>query len=154
MMLAFDSATDRLTIALGTADNIVAEINEDAPRAHLNRLLPGIDDLVKLIAIDLSDINHIAVGVGPGSFTGLRIAVATAQGLAHGLDRPLVGVATLDAIAAGLADGADSDIYPVLDAKRQEVYTAGYDRRGHRLTDYLVLYPRTLAERLADGGKP
>ncbi|MDP1809074.1 MAG: tRNA (adenosine(37)-N6)-threonylcarbamoyltransferase complex dimerization subunit type 1 TsaB [Actinomycetota bacterium] len=154
MILAFDTATDRLTVALGTADTIIAEINEDAPRAHLSRLLPAIDTLVKTAKIKLSDIDQIAVGIGPGSFTGLRIGLATAQGLAHGLDRPLIGVATLDTIAAALAGQGDTDIYPVLDAKRREVYTAGYDRDGNRLTEYLVFDPKALAENLAALHKP
>jgi len=154
MMLAFDSATDRLTIALGTGDNVAAEINEDAPRAHLTRLLPGINDLVIETALDLADIDYIVVGTGPGSFTGLRIAVATAQGLAHGLDRPLIGVSTLDAMAAALAPAAENnEIYPVIDAKRQEVFTAGYDSHGRRLTDYRALRPQALADQLAAGGK-
>ncbi len=155
MMLAFDCATDRLTIALGTGDKIVAEINEDAPRAHLSRLLPGIHGLLRRAGLTRADIDQIAVGTGPGSFTGLRIAVATAQGLAHGLNRPLVGVSTLDAIAAGPAPADEGvEIYPVIDAKRQEIFTAGYDRHGRRLTDYRALYPHALAAELAAGGKP
>lgn len=154
MILAFDTATDRLTVALGTADSIIAEINEDAPRAHLSRLLPAIDALAKEAKIKLSDIDQIAVGIGPGSFTGLRIALATAQGLAHGLGRPLIGVATLDVIATAQAGQSDRDIYAVMDAKRREVFTAGYDRNGARLTEYLAIDPKSLAEDLAALDKP
>lgn len=154
MILAFDAATDRLTIALGAGGDIVAEINEEAPRAHLGRLLPAIDALMNEAGLDLSAIDHIAVGIGPGSFTGLRIAAATAQGLAHGLDRPLIGVSTLDAIAAALAPAAENiEMYPVIDAKRHEVFTAGYDRHSRRLTEYLALRPQALADQLAAGGK-
>jgi tRNA threonylcarbamoyladenosine biosynthesis protein TsaB len=154
MMLAFDTATDRLTVALGTPDRIIAEINEDAPRAHLGRLLPAIDEVIKKAKVDLAGIDHLAVGIGPGSFTALRIAISTAQSLAHALDRPLVGVSTLDIVAAQLAQSlpatseAGSLIYPVLDAKRREVYTAGYDSQGRRLTDYQVLHPEQLAKNL------
>ena len=155
MILAFDTATDRLTIALGTRDNILAEINENAPRAHLGKLVPGIDKLLKAADLSISDIDHIAVGIGPGSFTGLRIAVATAQGLAHGLNRPLIGVSTLDAIAAALAPAAaDMDIFPVMDAKRREIYTARYDHYGRRLTDYRALLPEILTAELAAAKKP
>lgn len=160
MILAFETATDRLTIALGTTDNIIAETNEDAPRAHLNRLIPAIDRMIKESGIPLADIDYIAVGIGPGSFTGLRIAVSTAQGLAHALDRPLIGVSTMDAIAVGvsvaLGESAESDtlIYPIMDAKRREVYTAGYDRSGLRFTDYQVLKPQLLAENLSVLDKP
>jgi len=154
MMLAFDTATDRLTVALGTAGNIIAEINEDAPRAHLSRLLPAIDSLMKQAGIGLSAVDHIAVGIGPGSFTGLRIAVSTAQGLAHALDRPLIGVPTIDTVAAALTGQSDTNIYPVLDAKRREVYTAAYGRAGDRLTEYLVFDPKSLAKNLAALDKP
>ena len=163
MILAFDTSTDWLTIALGSGDNIIAELNEAAPRAHLSRLLPGIDALMKQARISVADIDYIAVGIGPGSFTGLRIAVATAQGLAHGLNRPLIGVSTLDAVAVGTASAAeggaagrpaDGDIHPVLEAKRHEVYTAGYDQDGRRLTDYQVLFPDRLADTLAGAGRP
>jgi len=152
VILAFDTSTDWLTVAIGRTDTIVAEINEAAPRAHLTRLLPAIDSLMQDSAIDPADIGHIAVGVGPGSFTGLRIAISTARGLAHALERPLIGVSTLDVLAGGLigeaAEHGIDRVYPVLDAKRREVYTAGYDAKGARLTDYQVLAPGILAEQL------
>ncbi len=153
MILAFDTSTDWLTIAIGEPGEIIAEMNEPAPRAHLNRLMPGIDSIIKLAKIKPRDIEQIAVGIGPGSFTGTRIAVSTAQGLAHALGCPLVGISTLDILA--MRQGSMSEVvYAVLDARRREIYTAGYEKHGHRFTDYMVLHPEELAERLSEADKP
>ncbi len=153
MILAFDTSTDWLSIAIGRSDQIIAEIEERAPRAHLNRLLPAIDDLLKKAGGAPGDIEQIAVGVGPGSFTGVRIAISTAQGLAHAIGCPLIGVSTLDTIAARLPK-SNATIYPILDAKRGEVYTAGYNNLGHRVSDHQVLAPEKLARKLSESGKP
>ncbi len=153
MILAFDTATDQLTAALGTSERIEARYHEPAPRAHLGRLLPVIDSLFTEAGRDRRDIDAIAVGIGPGSFTGLRIGVSTAQGLAQSLDKPLLGISTLDIVARQVADGRDgassgSRIFPISDAKRREVYTAEFDGNGKRLADYRALYPTDLAREL------
>lgn len=152
MILAFDTSTDWLTIAIGEPGEVVAQINESAPRAHLNRLMPGIDTVVKQAKIKPGDIKHIAVGIGPGSFTGTRIAVSAARGLAQAIACPLVGISTLD-ILAMRPNSKGEIVYPVLDARRQEVYTAGYDKHGCRFTDYMVLQPQELAEKLSEAGQ-
>lgn len=153
MILAFDTSTDWLSIAIGRSDQIIAEIEERAPRAHLNRLLPGIDGLLKEAGGAPNDIEQIAVGVGPGSFTGVRIAISTAQGLAHAIGCPLIGISTLDTIAARLPE-SNATIYPILDAKRSEVYAAEYENFGHRVSDYQVLAPKKLAQKIRKSGKP
>jgi tRNA threonylcarbamoyladenosine biosynthesis protein TsaB len=154
MILAFDTATDWLTVAVGEADRIVAELNEEAPKSHLSRLLPAIRALLDTAGVGLPQISQIAVGIGPGSFTGARIGVAVAQGLAHALNVPLVGVSTLDIIAAGVERPADRTVYPVIDAKRRELFAAGYDHRGGRLSDYSVLTAEALADQLKAAGRP
>lgn len=154
MKLAFDTATDQLTVAIGTGEKILAEFNETAPRTHLNRLLPEIKRLLTLTGTAITEIDCLGVGIGPGSFTGVRIGVATAQGLAHALKIPLVGVATLDAVAAVAAGAGEHEIHPVLDAKRREIFTARYNRDGRRLSDYEVMLPEKLVERLAQTSEP
>jgi tRNA threonylcarbamoyladenosine biosynthesis protein TsaB len=162
MILAFDTATDYLSVALGTGGRTIAACHAPAPRAHLGRLLPTVDSLLAESGLTLADIDYLAVGIGPGSFTGLRIGVATAQGLAHALRKPLIGVPTLNIIAGGVADsfrrqkpGQKSQIriYPVMDAKRGEIFTATYDGDGKRLSDYRVLDPKKLAAELTAGGR-
>ncbi len=95
-------------------------------------------------------VDLIAVGLGPGSFTGLRIGIATARGLAAATGLPVAGVGTLDALARGIAAaGAEGEVLPVLDGFRGEVFAALYSRSGERLWEPLVCRPEELAERLA-----
>ena len=113
LTLAFDTATRVATSALVDGDEV---LGERASRAQT--LLEDVDALLRQAGAHPSDLGLLAVGIGPGSFTGVRIGLAVAQGLALSLDVPGAGVSTLDALAAG-APGA----VPVIDAKRREVFT-------------------------------
>jgi len=115
LILAFDTATDRATSAL-VGDGEV--LGERVSRA--STLLADVDALVRQAGAHPRDITGLALGIGPGSFTGIRIGLAAARGLALALDVPAAGVSTLDALAAG-APGAIA----VIDAKRREVFVAG-----------------------------
>ena len=115
LILAFDTATDRATSALVGDGEL---LGERVSRA--STLLADIDALVRQGGAHPRDITALAVGIGPGSFTGIRIGLAAARGLALALDIPAAGVSTLDALAAG-APGA----VPVIDAKRREVFVPG-----------------------------
>ena len=115
LILAFDTATDRATSALVDDGELLGE-----RVSHASALLADVDALVRQAGAHPRDITALAVGIGPGSFTGIRIGLAAARGLALALDVPAAGVSTLDALAAG-APGA----IPVIDAKRREVFVAG-----------------------------
>ena len=115
LILAFDTATDRATSALVGDGEL---LGERVSRA--STLLADVDALVRQAGAHPRDITGLAVGIGPGSFTGIRIGLAAARGLALALDVPAAGVSTLDALAAG-APGA----VPVIDAKRREVFVQG-----------------------------
>ena len=101
-------------------------------------------------------VGLIAVGLGPGSFTGVRIGIATAQGLAASTGLPVAGVCTLDAIGLGLheRDGEGVDSLAVIDARRGEVFAALYSASGERLWEPLVASPADLAERVAELSQP
>ena len=110
----------------------MAEYTVDFKMTHSQTLLPMIDEMVKLVGIDLNTIDAIAVSGGPGSFTGLRIGSATAKGLGLALNKPLIHVPTLDATAYNLF-GASGLICPIMDARRRQVYTGIYRFEEHRL---------------------
>lgn len=143
LILAFDTATDRLAVALGRNKEILSEANIIAPREHMERLLPTIDSLFGQYKVKPADLDAIIVGLGPGSFTGVRIGVSTARGLAQGLGKGIVGIATSDCIAFGLE--WDGKIACVIDAKRGEVYVSFYrstSKETKRLTGNKILAPQ------------
>lgn len=137
---------------------VLGEISVHARQGHMERLLPVIDQIMTGTGMTLQELDAIAVAIGPGSFTSLRVGLATAQALAHALGKPLTGVPTLDALAASgcLASGcgrgaATGLICPLLTARAQEVYACFYistDQGIKRLSGYLALDPQRLADRL------
>lgn len=128
--LAFDTATPRLTVAIGTADEELAALDVWAPRDHMARLFPQIQHVLCVGGgLEMEDLDAIVVGVGPGSFTGVRIGVAAAKAIARAAKLPLYGVPSLDGVAEGLTC-ADRPIVVVADAARGEVYPMVYTRLG------------------------
>ena len=129
LLLALDTATDRGSLALLTDDRVVAERALDTPGSFLMHLLPALDTLLAQAGHSLAEIAAICVSQGPGNFTGLRLGLATAQGLALALKIPAVPVPTLEVLAAPLA-GSPHPVAAVADAKRQEVYLGLFGCRG------------------------
>jgi len=125
-LLVLDTSTEYCSAALWLDGRIRAR-RVLAGQRHSSLLLPMVDELLRESAITLRELDGIAYGAGPGSFTGLRIACAVTQGLAFGADLPVVGVSTLQSIAE--QTGADK-VLTVLDARMAEVYWAAYRREG------------------------
>lgn len=121
-LLAFETATRRLSVALWR-DGELIERAEECPNGGSERLLPWVHELLAEADIPLARLDGIAFGAGPGSFTGLRLACGVAQGLAYGLELPVMPVSTLEALA--LATG-ERDVWVCLDARMNEVYSAAY----------------------------
>ena len=119
------------------AGNGVVILEIDAGLRHAQRLLPAVELCLRDVGLSLSDLDLLACAAGPGSFTGLRIAMSTIKGLASALDLPFVAVPTLDCLA-GEWEGAPGILLPVLDAHRGQFYAAFYDR-GVRISGYLDL---------------
>jgi tRNA threonylcarbamoyladenosine biosynthesis protein TsaB len=109
--------------------NLLAEYTVNYKKTHSQTLLPMLDEIAKMIELDLETIDAIAVAAGPGSFTGLRIGSATAKGLGLALEKPLIGIPTVDALAYNLY-GTDKLICPLMDARRNQVYTGIYEFQG------------------------
>ncbi len=155
ILVAFDTATPSTVAGVLLADGSVVEARDDpfegARGDHAARLLPLAERALAEGGVGWAQVERIAIGVGPGGFTGLRIGVATARALAQGRGLPLVPVSSLQALAAG-ADGAAA-VAAVLDARRGEAY-AGVWRGAERLMAPAALPPEALAAALLELAVP
>jgi tRNA threonylcarbamoyladenosine biosynthesis protein TsaB len=129
LLLSIESATRVMSVAVLEGETLLAEISTFDDRVHSERLLPAIDQLLRIADLRLDEIEAFAISIGPGSFTGLRIGLATLKGLALGSDRPVVAVPTLAALTVAGA-GAVGPVAALLDARRDEVYAACFERSG------------------------
>ena len=152
VILALETATLCGSVALVSQDRCLAEFSLQTGETHSRRLLAGVDWLLQETNIDWPTIDAVAVSLGPGSFTGLRIGLATAKGLVLAGGAKLIGVGTLDGLAAQLFAAGDILICPVLDARKKEVYCGFYkcdDQGMPRLQgQYLVISPDELCGRI------
>jgi tRNA threonylcarbamoyladenosine biosynthesis protein TsaB len=128
-ILSIETATPSASAALVDDGRILAECLLSGQKNHSQRLLQIIERLFDWTGSARESIDLIAVSVGPGSFTGLRVGISTAQGLAFALDKPLAGVPTLDVVASQ-ATGGDGLVSPMIDARKQQVYASLYRRAG------------------------
>jgi tRNA threonylcarbamoyladenosine biosynthesis protein TsaB len=151
-VLAVDTSTMAGGVALLEDDRVVGESLLDVRTTHSERLMLAIDRALADAGWRPASIDGLAVAIGPGSFTGLRIGLAAVKGLALALTCPIAGVPTLDAMAAGLP-WASRPVCPILDARRDEVYASLYRWDGvamRREWDYVALSPAALAARLTE----
>lgn len=146
-ILALETATDVCSVALLQGDAVTVSLTLNRPRAHAENLVLLIQDALRYAQVTANDLDAIAVSQGPGSYTGLRIGVSTAKGLAAATDTPLIGVPSLEALAASVAPLAAPDdlVIAAFHARRNEVYGAAY-----RVTDNgtLVTHAETTAQTL------
>jgi tRNA threonylcarbamoyladenosine biosynthesis protein TsaB len=132
-VLGIETSTRRGSVALLEDGRAVFSLHHEKQNAHAETLLPLVERVLAQTGSVRSSLDRLAVGVGPGSFTGLRVGIALAQGMALGLDRPLVGIGSLRAIASG-APADDRRVRVVsLDARRDELFVAAYGADGSEL---------------------
>lgn len=131
-ILGLDSSGLVASVAIVEDDNLRGEFTMNYKKTHSQTLLPMLDEVVKMIELDLNTIDAIAVSGGPGSFTGLRIGSATAKGLGLALDKPLIHIPTVDALAYNLYGHKDM-ICPLMDARRSQTYTGLYQFEGETM---------------------
>lgn len=133
VFLLIDTATDICSVALSFGSKIINIIEEHDHNSHAKNLIPSIDMVLKQSEKSLSDIDAVVISLGPGSYTGLRIGVSTAKGIAYALSIPVITVSTLESIANEAKqlydsnDSAEPQIIPMIDARRMEVFTTRYD---------------------------
>jgi len=128
----------------------LADFRYDVKLTHSEVLLSNIDRLLKSLNLELGDLDGFSVSLGPGSFTGLRIGLATVKGLSLASGKPAVGVPTLDALAF-LARGCRCPVVPIIDAKKYQIYAAVYHSSGSRIkrkSPYLVLGLSELVQKI------
>ena len=135
LILGIDTSTKICTCSIFDSENgIIAETSLSVKKNHSNIVMPIIDNLFKISDLTINDIDKIAVAIGPGSFTGVRIALGIAKGLAMALNKPLIAVNELDILEA-IADGNENEIIPLIDARKERVY---YKYQNKYVDDYLI----------------
>jgi tRNA threonylcarbamoyladenosine biosynthesis protein TsaB len=139
-ILGIDTATPFLALGVVEEDKVLSELRFNAGQTHAQILIPSIDRVLKEAYLKLEELDGIAISIGPGSFTGLRIGLATAKGLCFASEKPLISVPTLDGLVY-FQRSSSYPLVPILDAKKNEVYSAVYDSRDGRIkrvSDYWV----------------
>ncbi|WP_413111340.1 tRNA (adenosine(37)-N6)-threonylcarbamoyltransferase complex dimerization subunit type 1 TsaB [Thaumasiovibrio sp. DFM-14] len=153
-ILAVDTATENCSVALRVGNDVIHR-SAIAPREHTTKILPMVDEVLAEGGMTLSQLDALAFGRGPGSFTGVRIGIGIAQGLAFGADLPMVGVSTLEAMAQACyrQHGAEQ-VLTAIDARMGELYWAQYQRNGgiwHCCGEEQVIAPEELQINQQDG---
>lgn len=150
MLLALDTASPTVTVAVlgdDPADGVLAELVSEREMRHGEQLAPLVDAVLREAGASRFDVTAVAVGVGPGPFTGLRVGLITARTLAMVLDLPVYGVCSLDVLAVeAVGTGAVDEPFTVAaDARRKEVHVATYDAGGVRASGPVVARPDVVA---------
>lgn len=147
-ILALDTATDSCSVAATDDMALSAELTIQKNQTHSKHLMELIHSVLEIAGFGVSDLDGLAVTIGPGSFTGLRIGISTIKGLAHALDKPVVGISTLKTLAWQCGQTSYL-IYPLLDARKDEVYGATYRFNADQLiqkTSARAMIPEAVVE--------
>jgi len=135
LILGIDTSTKICTCSIYDSEaGVIAETSLSVKKNHSNIVMPIVDNLFKISDLTINDIDKIAVAIGPGSFTGVRIALGIAKGLAMALNKPLIAVNELDILEA-IASGNENEIIPLIDARKERVY---YKYQNTYIDDYLI----------------
>ncbi len=149
--LGIDTTSRMGSIALCQDDHLIMQEQQGVVGNHTSRLLTSIDHLLRTADWKKNDIDAIAVAIGPGSFTGLRVGLATAKGMAFALNCSLIGISSLKSLAFN-ARCFTGKVVSIIDARRKEIYAAGYEFKDHSLVktclDECVHCPKKLADKL------
>jgi tRNA threonylcarbamoyladenosine biosynthesis protein TsaB len=157
-ILHIETATDVCSVALSKGTEIIRLKEEAGGNNHAKNLLPFVDEVLKQSGVSMSDLNGVAVSIGPGSYTGLRIGVSTAKGISYTAGIPVMAVSTLESIAQGakaLWSGTSTEtvqIVPMIDARRMEVFTTRftYDMQPLEEVSAKIVDENSFAELLSE----
>jgi tRNA threonylcarbamoyladenosine biosynthesis protein TsaB len=151
ILLAFDTAQGALSAAVMDGEGVLAAAFEPRTRGHAEALMPLLETVLAEAALGFAGLDALAVTVGPGTFTGLRVGLAAARGLALARALPLIGVTTLEAIAEPAGAGADETCVALFDARRDEVYMQAFSSSLAPLTPPLLVALDEALSHLPDG---
>ncbi|MEM9618325.1 MAG: tRNA (adenosine(37)-N6)-threonylcarbamoyltransferase complex dimerization subunit type 1 TsaB [Pseudomonadota bacterium] len=156
LVLGLDTALQRCSVAILSDSVVVASQSVCMERGHAEHLAPMAAAVLAEAGVSVIDLDRIGVVVGPGGFTGVRVALAFARGLVIGTEIPAVPVTSLAALAANVSAPTDALIAPVIDARREQVYAGLYDDAGDVLVAPFVAAPKEALSRLLDraGSRP
>ena len=150
IILAMDTTSQAMSVALLQGDRVLAELYLDAGRRHEETLVPAVEQVLFSAGVVMSDIDLFACASGPGSFTGVRVGLGTAKGFARALNKPLAGVSSLEALAMnGVCGGMP--ICPMMDARRGEIFAALYTGKPGDNLEQIIPEQVTTPERFIDG---
>lgn len=149
IILAIDTATDSVSVAVGDGTRVLASSEMVSDRQHCEALTPMISFVCQQADVGFAELGAIAVDIGPGLFTGMRVGVASAKAIAFSLDLPIIGMCSLDVLATA-ATATDSVVVSVIDARRSEVYWSMHRTIGTELTQVLKPTVGPVAELVMD----
>lgn len=154
-ILLIETSTSVLSVALAQDGTVAHERVCTQPRMQASLTAPLVKEVLVQAGLSVKDCDAVCVSSGPGSYTGLRVGVSTAKGLAFGAGIPLIAIGTLDILVAGALEESapKGHLVPMIDARRMEVYTAVYSGEGQRLTEVesKIIGPESFADELAKG---
>jgi len=149
-ILGIDTSSNNFSIAVSGDSGEIFEHNVDSGRKLCSMIIPTIKEILKKKRLSIDALDAFAVGLGPGSFTGLRIGLATIKGLAFGSKKPVIGIPTLDILARNISNDK-SWICPIVDAKRDKVYTCIYENKNkhfRKLSNYSLIEIKDLIKKI------
>lgn len=148
-ILGIDTSTMAANVAVLEDDKLICEYTINTKKTHSQKLMPMIENMLKLSDLDIKEIDAIAICVGPGSFTGLRIGMATAKAMAHVNNIPLIGVNSLEILGANM-DLCNRNICSILDAQRNQVYMNKYILKDDKITELEEISIKAIDELLEE----
>lgn len=154
MILCIETATSVCSVSLCHKGKLVEKRESREEKSHASLLTVFIEDILKKTGLKASELDAVAVSKGPGSYTGLRIGVSAAKGIAYAANLPLIAIPTTEIMYYGVSTKEDYDYYcPMIDARRMEVYTAVYDKEGKTVSPIsaLVITENSFSEILEKG---
>lgn len=157
LTLCIETSSPRGSIALVRGTAVLAELVQEKPNAHAEELMPLLGRLLEQAGVERRSLERVAVGIGPGSFTGLRVGIALAQGISTGLGIDLVGVPSLTVLAAGLERKPQLEVYgALLDARRNEFFFAAFDAEHREVCSPRALPRQQVSANIAEllGDRP